>query len=130
MHTTAYFAMQCILFSPPLSVATGARYVIPTNPTFVAILPAVGIFGFTAQTLLTLGLQRETAGRGTLGMYIQLVFAVALEYLVFGILPRGLSVAGISIIIICALYIAVSNNRISALIRILTHYHLSVKQDQ
>jgi hypothetical protein len=108
MHTTAYFAMQCVVLSPPLSLATGARYVLPTNPTFILLLPAIGILGFTAQMLLTAGLQRETAGRGTLGMYIQLVFAVALEWAVFGVLPRGLSIVGMAIIVMCALYVAVS----------------------
>ncbi|KZP24261.1 hypothetical protein FIBSPDRAFT_427198 [Athelia psychrophila] len=36
------------------------------------MLSAMGVFGFIAQTLLTMGLQRETAGRGTLAVYIQL----------------------------------------------------------
>ena len=108
MHTTSYFALQSIIFSPPLSLATGTKYVLPTNTTFLLLLPAIGIFGFTAQALLTLGLQRETAGRGTLGLYIQLVFAVALEWLVFGILPQGLSIVGMAIIVSSALYVAVS----------------------
>lgn len=108
MHTTSYFALQSIVFSPPLSVATGVRYVLPTNTTFLLLLPAIGILGFTAQALLTLGLQRKAAGRGTLGLYIQLVFAVFLEWLVFGILPKGLTVVGMGVILACALYVAVS----------------------
>lgn len=35
------------------------------------MLLMIGIFGFMAQVLLTMGLQRETAGRGTMAVYVQ-----------------------------------------------------------
>jgi len=65
----------------------------------------IGIFGFVAQTLLTMGLQRETASRGATGMYAQALFAVVLEGLFFGVIPSLLSVVGAAIIMSSALYV-------------------------
>jgi drug/metabolite transporter (DMT)-like permease len=110
MHITAYFSMLCMLLSPPFSLATDVRYVLPRDSAHVLLLPVVAISGFAALVFLTLGLQRETAGRGTLGMYVQLVFAVVLDWVVFDVIPRGLTVLGMGIIVVCALYVTVRNN--------------------
>jgi hypothetical protein len=68
--------------------------VVPTRWEFLLFLVMIGIFGFMAQVilflylafiyrlltfrylkaLLTMGLQRETAGRGTMGVYVQVLF--------------------------------------------------------
>lgn len=45
--------------------------VFPKKIEWLALFLMIGIFGFIAQVLLTLGLQRETAGRGTMAIYIQ-----------------------------------------------------------
>jgi hypothetical protein len=45
--------------------------VLPTQIEWVFLFVLIGIFGFVAQVLLTLGLQRETAGRGTMAIYVQ-----------------------------------------------------------
>lgn len=50
---------------------THTPVVVPHRWDFVFLLFGMGVFGFIAQTLLTMGLQRETAGRGTLAVYIQ-----------------------------------------------------------
>jgi drug/metabolite transporter (DMT)-like permease len=118
MHSIASFALQCVLFALPLSAVTHERWVLPTNTTFLLLLPAIGISGFLAQTLLTLGLQRETAGRGAVGLYTQVIFAVFLEWAVFGVLPRGWSVVGMSVVVGCAGYVAVS---LDALIYFIGH---------
>jgi drug/metabolite transporter (DMT)-like permease len=107
MHSIASFALQCVIFSIPLSPITNSQYVVPSNPTFFLLLPAVGICGFIAQSLLTMGLQRETAGRGAVGLYTQILFAVVLQWAVFGTLPRGWSVVGMIIVVGSALYVAV-----------------------
>jgi hypothetical protein len=69
-------------------------FVIPTQALWLAMLFVVGILGLTGQvshpipvsllhhltharlnkTLLTMGLQRETAGRGTLAIYSSVCF--------------------------------------------------------
>ena len=47
------------------------QVVFPTRWDWLAMLLMIGIFGFCAQVLLTLGLQRETVGRGTMAVYVQ-----------------------------------------------------------
>jgi hypothetical protein len=44
------------------------------------MLIMIGIFGFFAQILLTMGLQRETAGRGTMAVYTQVRFILEFYY--------------------------------------------------
>ena len=45
--------------------------VLPTRLDWLAMLIMIGIFGFIAQVLLTMGLQREAVGRGTMAVYVQ-----------------------------------------------------------
>jgi hypothetical protein len=54
-----------------------------------------------------MGLQRETASRGTLAIYSKIVFATMLERIVFHTLPTFLSVVGTLMIVASALYIVV-----------------------
>jgi drug/metabolite transporter (DMT)-like permease len=89
-------------------LATRTPLVVPTQPAFLALLLLIGLSGFVAQFLLVLGLQRETAGRGSTGMYAQLVFALALERAVFGTRPGWMSLCGMAIIVGCGVYVAVS----------------------
>jgi drug/metabolite transporter (DMT)-like permease len=58
-----------------------------------------------------MGLQRETASRGVTGMYAQALFVVALEGLLFGVIPSLLSVLGAAIIMTSALYVVVSGHQ-------------------
>jgi drug/metabolite transporter (DMT)-like permease len=62
------------------------------------------------QTLLTLGLQRETVSRGSTGVYFQMLFAVVLERLILGVVPSLLSVLGAAIIMSSALCVVVRDN--------------------
>jgi len=54
-----------------------------------------------------MGLQRETASRGTLAIYSKIIFATILERIVFHTLPTFLSVVGTLMIVMSALYIVV-----------------------
>jgi drug/metabolite transporter (DMT)-like permease len=61
-------------------------------------------FGLSASGLLmqwglTIGMQLEKGGRGSQMIYVQLVFALILEWMVWGDLPTGLSLFGILLII-------------------------------
>ena len=47
------------------------QVVFPRRWDWLAMLIMIGIFGFIAQVLLTLGLQREAVGRGTMAVYVQ-----------------------------------------------------------
>jgi drug/metabolite transporter (DMT)-like permease len=66
------------------------------------------IFGFCGQTFVTLGLQREKAGRAGLAIYTSVFFAIILELFIFHTLPSFLSLIGVSIILTSAAWVAVS----------------------
>jgi len=101
------------------------KIIIPTRLEWLSLLAVIGIFGFLAQVkgfeadhfmtltvngiqmLLTMGLQRETASRGSLAVYSKIVFATVLERILFHTLPAYLSVVGTLMIVVSALYIAV-----------------------
>jgi hypothetical protein len=54
-----------------------------------------------------MGYQRETAARGSMGQYVQLLFAGILEYAFFGTVPSTLSLIGAAIIMTSAIYVMV-----------------------
>ena len=54
-----------------------------------------------------MGLQRETASRGTLAVYSKVIFATILERILFHTFPSYLSVIGTLMIVVSALYIVV-----------------------
>jgi drug/metabolite transporter (DMT)-like permease len=76
----------------------------------LVLLLAIGVFGFIAQVTLTMGLQRESVSRGSLGLYPQILFAVVAERWIFHAIPSYLSIIGITIILTCALYVAVCHS--------------------
>ena len=110
-------------------VALHVPVVSPTSWMWILLLLMAGVFGFVAQvsallalhfptgdllllqTLLTMGLQRETVSRGATGVYTQVIFAVVLERLFFGVVPSLLSLLGASIIMSSAGYVLVSGHR-------------------
>jgi drug/metabolite transporter (DMT)-like permease len=77
----------------------------------LSMLVLIGIFGFIAQTLMTMGYQIEAAGRASMGIYSQMIFGVILERLVFGTVPVILSILGTCLIMGSALYITMTKVR-------------------
>ncbi|CAE6425413.1 unnamed protein product [Rhizoctonia solani] len=106
MHTMSYFSLWCVLVSVVASIATHGQWVLPRQWTWIGMLVIVGLFGFCAQLLLTLGLRRETASRGSMVIYIQIVFSLIFERIAFGVSPSGLSLLGTCVIIASVIYIA------------------------
>ena len=106
-------------------MVTRTPFVIPSRPDWFSLLILIGILGFIAQVLLTMGLQRETAGRATMAIYtqvthtstlarpndsyiLQIVFATIFQRIFFNTTPPWLSVIGTILILSSALYVAVS----------------------
>ncbi|KAG5641444.1 hypothetical protein DXG03_005218 [Asterophora parasitica] len=125
MHAMTAFSSQCIVVSVIAMLIQRTPIVVPTELAWLGLLLMIGIFGFLAQILLTLGLQRETAGRGTIAVYtqvrkfevyswqtnltrgpIKVVFAAILERIFFDPVPSVMSILGTLIIISAALYVA------------------------
>ncbi|TIC65241.1 hypothetical protein E3Q01_02280 [Wallemia mellicola] len=89
----------------------GEQFVLPKSSKWTALLIAVGTFGFLGQILLTLGLRREKVGRASLGMYLQIVFALIFEKVFFNTTPEMLSVVGASLIIATSTIVAMNKNK-------------------
>ncbi|SGY37697.1 BQ5605_C003g01864 [Microbotryum silenes-dioicae] len=99
-HSIAYFSIYCCLVSSLYPIFFDSPPVFYFNdPTFWLLITPIGIFGFVAQALLTLGLQREAAGRGSLAVFSNLLFAMLIEKIVFGKWPDFLSLCGAMIIV-------------------------------
>ncbi|RDB21736.1 hypothetical protein Hypma_010932 [Hypsizygus marmoreus] len=111
LHAMTSFSLQCVIVATVGMLVQGTTFVIPTRLEWLALLLMIGIFGFIAQFLLTMGLQRETAGRGSTAVYTQVVFAAILERLFFRTVLSILSVLGTLIIISSALYVAMTKER-------------------
>jgi len=77
----------------------------------VILLIAVSFFGFGFQILLAWGLRKETASRGSLAVYTQIVFAYILERIVFHETPSLLSVIGTGIILGSGLFVALTKEK-------------------
>ncbi|KAG1824671.1 drug/metabolite transporter superfamily [Suillus subaureus] len=111
MHVMTFFSLWSTIISSLGMVVFDIPVVYPTSWMWVLLLFIVGVFGFAAQTLLTMGLQRETVSRGVTGMYAQVFFAVVLERLLFGVVPSLLSVLGAVIIMSSALYVVMKKQK-------------------
>ncbi|KAG8692415.1 hypothetical protein FRC08_009791 [Ceratobasidium sp. 394] len=108
MHIISYFSLWCVIVATIGMPVAHTEWVFPTRWTWLGMLLLIGLFGFLGQLLLTLGLQRETASRGTLALYVQIVFSLVFERLAFGATPGVLSVIGTCIIMASAIYVALN----------------------
>lgn len=105
LHSIAYFGFWCTCVSTVYAIVFRSPPVMP-NPHFFVMLLGIGVVGFLAQALLTLGLQMEKVARGTVAIYSNAIFAVILEKLCFGTTPDFWSVVGGGIIVGGALLVA------------------------
>ncbi|KAF8063350.1 hypothetical protein FPV67DRAFT_238487 [Lyophyllum atratum] len=111
LHAMTSFSSQCVIVAVIAMIIQKTPIVVPTEVEWLALLILIGVFGFIAQVLLTMGLQRETAGRASTAVYTQVVFAAVLERIFFQTTPSILSVIGTVIIITAALYVALTKTQ-------------------
>ncbi|KAH9036479.1 drug/metabolite transporter superfamily [Lactarius pseudohatsudake] len=109
LHSITFFSTQCVLASTAGMMIFKVTPVIPTHVSWLVKYVPLDTFlrSMSTQILLTMGLQRETAARGSLANYIGVVFALAFERIVFHTTPSELSIAGSVIIMSSAIYVAV-----------------------
>ncbi len=88
----------------------------PSNISWVLLMVGISLSGFTLQLFLTMGLQRETASRGSLGTYTQIIFAEISDRIIFHTKPSVLSLIGTGIILTSAVYVAVSDFHYASII--------------
>ncbi|KAI5986265.1 hypothetical protein EDC04DRAFT_2999665 [Pisolithus marmoratus] len=111
MHSMAYFSLWCVMVSTIGSFLSGEPIVCPTQWQWGVLLLLIGVSGFIAQMCLTIGLQRETAARGMMGIYVQVIFADILDVSFFRTVPSLLSFLGTGIIMTCAIYIVLTKQK-------------------
>ncbi|KAJ2912279.1 hypothetical protein MD484_g8127, partial [Candolleomyces efflorescens] len=111
LHPLVSFSSQCVIISTIIIIASGEKLFVPTTVEALAMFSFIGVFGFFAQTLLTMGLQRETASRGSMAVYTQIVFATIFERIFFNAVPPLLSAIGIVLILSSATYTALSKGQ-------------------
>ncbi|KAI0667473.1 hypothetical protein C8Q78DRAFT_1140466 [Trametes maxima] len=114
MHNLAAFALVCIVAGPIAMLVSRTPVLITSDILTVVLVLAVSLCGFGAQITMTTGLQRETAGRGTLAIYVQVVFAMLFERIFFHTVPSFLSLLGTIIILSSAVYVAFSKRSVEA----------------
>jgi drug/metabolite transporter (DMT)-like permease len=102
MLVVFYFAGVTSLLAGPLMIP---GFVMPRGAEWPMLL-AVGVTTLGGQIFLTLGLQRERAGRATTVGYVQIVFATLWGALVFGDVPRATTLVGAAVIIASTVLLA------------------------
>lgn len=90
------------LISLPLSLFFAGDWVWPQGLEWLWLF-GVGAFTQMGQVYLTLGLQRESAGKATALSYTQVVFAAVWGVLFFGEIPDAWTLAGAALILVGAL---------------------------
>ncbi|TFK38438.1 hypothetical protein BDQ12DRAFT_683666 [Crucibulum laeve] len=106
LHTMVSFSGQCIIVSSIGMFITKTPFIMPTRIDWIGLLLLIGCLGFCGQVFMTLGFQRETAGRASMALYSQVIFANILERIFFHTVPSPLSIIGTVMIIAAALYVA------------------------
>ncbi|SJL14558.1 uncharacterized protein ARMOST_18021 [Armillaria ostoyae] len=104
-HCMAFHALQCGLVAIIAMLVTQTPFVMPTQWLWLIVII---LCAFPAHMFSVMGLQRETAGRGTMAIYTKLVFITIIENIFFDFHPSSWTVTGMIIIVASALYIAVS----------------------
>ncbi|KAF5320082.1 hypothetical protein D9611_010282 [Ephemerocybe angulata] len=107
LHALTSFSVQSVIATSVAMLVTKQPIVIPARAEWLAMFVMIGIFGFFAQILLTMGLQRESASRGSMAIYTQIVFATIFERVFFNVVPTILSGIGTLLIVVSAIYVAI-----------------------
>lgn len=107
-----YYAFFCTVISTiALCTVPSINFKLPANGLQWFYLFFLGTTGFIMQFMLTAGLAYEKSSRATNMVYVQMLFALAFDKIVFNMTPTLLSIAGSSLILGSALYVAIMNNK-------------------
>ncbi|KAH5207468.1 hypothetical protein HBI62_230720 [Parastagonospora nodorum] len=102
-----YFASWCTIVSiVAMFTMPDVGFLLPRYLKDWCYLIFLGICGFVMQFLLAAGLQYEKSSRATSMVYMQMLFALTFDKLVWGTTPGALSIIGSSLILGSAIYVA------------------------
>jgi len=95
-----YFALLATVGSTiALLAIPGIGFQNPQSAREWILLVAMGVFGFVLQFLLTAGLQLDKSSKATSMLYVQIIFALAFDWGIWGVIPGAWSMFGGAIII-------------------------------
>ncbi|USP76629.1 uncharacterized protein yc1106_03903 [Curvularia clavata] len=104
-----YFATWCTIVSIiAMLTMPGVGFLLPNSLRDWSYLVFLGICGFVMQFLLAAGLQHEKSSRATNMLYMQMLFALTFDKLIWGTTPGALSIIGSSLILGSAIYVAMN----------------------
>ncbi|KAF1849582.1 uncharacterized protein K460DRAFT_215 [Cucurbitaria berberidis CBS 394.84] len=104
-----YFAAWCtIVCIVAMSTMPSVGFLLPRYLKDWCYLIFLGICGFIMQFLLAAGLQYEKSSRATNMVYMQMLFALTFDKMVWGTTPSALSIVGSSLILGSAIYVAMN----------------------
>jgi drug/metabolite transporter (DMT)-like permease len=92
--------------SAALLVIPGISFTMPRGPREWILLSLLGTLGFVLQFLLTAGLQLDKSSKATSMLYSQVIFALAFDWGIWGVLPGRWSIFGGAIVIASTLWSA------------------------
>ncbi|KAH8730019.1 hypothetical protein GQ44DRAFT_644956 [Phaeosphaeriaceae sp. PMI808] len=102
-----YFALLATIGSTiALLVIPGIGFQNPHSSLEWILLIAMGVFGFALQFLLTAGLQLDKSSKATSMLYVQVIFALAFDWGIWGVIPGAWSLFGGAIVICSTLWSA------------------------
>ncbi|TKY89041.1 hypothetical protein EX895_001572 [Sporisorium graminicola] len=113
-HSISYFSLCSWVSSFAAMWVLGQPFVLPSSTLSLFLLFSVGLFSLLAQVFQTLGLQRESAGRAATMSYLQIIFALTWQLLLFGSVPDWVSIAGSLIILASGAWVALAKEGDSA----------------
>ncbi len=87
------------LVATPLAIPWAAAEWVTPSPTELLLLVAIGLTTQIGQVFLTMGLAAEKVGRATSMGYLQIVFAIGWQLVIFGDPPTFGTLAGAALII-------------------------------
>ncbi|KAH7085206.1 hypothetical protein BKA63DRAFT_13321 [Paraphoma chrysanthemicola] len=102
-----YFALLATVGSSiALLVIPGIGFRMPQAPREWILLVTMGVLGFVLQFLLTAGLQLDKSSKATSMLYVQIIFALAFDWGIWGVIPGAWSMVGGAIVICSTLWSA------------------------
>lgn len=106
-----YFAFVATLGSTAALLAIpGIGFVMPRSAGDWLLLGSMGVLGFALQFLLTTGLQLDKSPKATSMLYTQVIFALAFDWAIWGVLPGGWSLFGGAIVVASTLWSALQKS--------------------
>lgn len=102
------------LIATPLAIPWAVATWVTPQPIDWLLLIAIGLATQVGQVFLTMGLALERAGKATSVGYLQVAFAMAWQWAVFGDAPTVWTIGGASLIVAGTIAVARSRDRVAA----------------